>query len=121
RFTGNGSIAPGWDSGAFPVCTLDNQELPSGIAPDGSGGAYIVWRQDRSSPYNDHFARAQHVLANGQLASGWPWNGLQTSVGSHGAPGRPPTVAANGRGGARLGFQGGPYTVQSARLDFAES
>jgi hypothetical protein len=117
RLTGSGAIAPGWDAYGFPVCTLDNQELPSGMAPDGSGGAYIVWRQAISTT---NYARAQHLLASGQLAPGWPWNGLQALWGSTGGLPRSPTVAPDGRGGARMGYQPAASVVFSSKLDFTE-
>jgi len=45
-------------------------------APDGAGGAFIVWDDRRNVLASGFDIYAQHVLANGQLAAGWPIDGL---------------------------------------------
>lgn len=88
RITPEGTIPEGWPAdgmavggGGFPM-----------LAPDGLGGAYIVW----SRSYEDIYA--QHLTASGAVASGWDANGLP--VCTHPAGQDEPVVTADGLGGA---------------------
>jgi hypothetical protein len=69
----------GWDPDGNPICTAAGvQQFQSGVA-DGSGGVYIVWLDARGG--NNVYA--QHILANGNVAPGWPLDGLAlTTTGS---------------------------------------
>jgi hypothetical protein len=95
RIRANATLAPGWPAGGRPLCTTPGVQGPPAIAPDGSGGAYVVWRDDRAGFANaDIFA--MHVTGSGAPAAGWPANGLAVCS----APGvqEQPVVAASASG-----------------------
>ncbi|HEY3216539.1 MAG TPA: T9SS type A sorting domain-containing protein [Candidatus Eisenbacteria bacterium] len=79
----DGTLDPRWPLGGL---ALDPDSLDAdapGIVPDGAGGAFVVW-QDVLDPglWQDfpngvaEQTRAQHVLANGTVAPGWPTRGM---------------------------------------------
>ena len=57
--------------------------------PDGAGGAFVVWDDSRNVFVTDKDVYAQHVLGDGQIAPGWPADGLPIST--------EPGVQGNGR------------------------
>src|SRR5262249_37665501 len=72
------------------------------VAPDGSGGAYVV---QGSSDFSEGI-RIQHLTNAGTVASGWPADGLQIGVGLN------PVVASDGSGGALASWYGGGVKAQ---------
>jgi len=83
RIRGDGTIAPGWAVDGVPATRApDYQEYPD-IAPDGTGGAYVAWLDWRNYATHDLDVYAQHLLADGTIASGWPPNGLPVCTESH--------------------------------------
>ena len=64
-------------------------------APDGQGGAYVVWLDTRNGNTDLY---AQHVTANGALASGWAADG--NAVCADPSTQGPPRIAADGLGNA---------------------
>ena len=72
HLTGTGEVAPGWPADGLPVCVWPGAQQAPKLLADGSGGAYACW--DRSGPQGSS-VHAQHVLANGTLAPGWPEGG----------------------------------------------
>lgn len=86
--------AAGWFPNGNAVCRAPGEQVDVSIVSDGSGGAFVVWRdQRRGSTLNDLFAT--HVLADGSTAAGWPVDGLALS--QSGAVGRPwPVASGNG-------------------------
>jgi len=96
--TGEGTIAPGWPmNGAAVTRAPDYQQSPR-IAPDGEGGAFFSW--DDFSPARDLFA--QHLTATGQVAEGWPADGLPICTADHGQGA--PAILADGTGGALISW-----------------
>lgn len=76
-----GVAAAEWPEGGLLVCTEGpGNRLPRGIVSDGAGGFYIAWDDlgNRGWPYGDIYA--QHVTANGTLATGWPAGALPVSA-----------------------------------------
>ena len=67
-----------WTPGGSPLVVAPNDEVATGIVSDGSGGAIVVWGDNRTgSDINPHWTiYAQHVLSSGDLAPGWPSDGL---------------------------------------------
>lgn len=65
-------------SGGAPVCSavFDQRTETRGksIASDGAGGMYIAWHDLRNGVDWDIYA--QHMLASGAVAPGWPLNGI---------------------------------------------
>jgi len=113
RVMRDGSIAAGWPANGRPVCVYPSDpgiyryngsysESFSSVAPDGAGGAFVVW-SDRRDDAGDIYC--QHVLPDGSLAPGWPENGigLCAAAGTQ----RLPTIAADGSGGAMACWEDG--------------
>ena len=100
RVTGAGTLAPGWPSDGFPVCTATNTQQDMSLTADGSGGVLLTWSDYRTPPSAVY---VQRVTGAGTLAPGWPVDGQLAST----APGYGlgPRVAADGIGGAYLGFE----------------
>lgn len=72
RLTGAGTPAPGWPANGLPVCVdPDVQQAPQ-VVPDGLGGVFVAW--EIAGPQGPSLY-AQHVLADGSLAPGWPVGG----------------------------------------------
>ena len=74
RILPDGSIAPGWPVNGAPVTRGPGYQSFPLIAPDGAGGAYIAWWDQRDYPNTDVYA--QHLTAGGTVVAGWPENGL---------------------------------------------
>lgn len=91
RVTPAGAVAPGWPTGGLRVSSACRQ-YGRAIVADGSGGAFIVWNDEVSQAY------AQHVLASGNIASGWPPEGRRLF--SPDTYQMDPTVVSDGSGGA---------------------
>lgn len=69
----NGALDPAWPANGLAVCTATGSQFNCRIAADGSGGAFVVW-QDQRTGASDVYA--QHVLSSGQLDPAWPTSGL---------------------------------------------
>jgi len=78
-----GSPAPvhaTWPANGAPVCTaLGSQSFPLPV-PDGTGGVYVAWKDDRHvdflPPYDIY---VQHLAADGTIFPGWPLNGVSVA------------------------------------------
>jgi len=76
RIRSDGSIAPGWPLNGAPVSRGPGyQDLPL-IAPDGAGGAFIAWDDERDYVTLRQDVYAQHLTASGTVVAGWPANGI---------------------------------------------
>lgn len=96
------------------VCTFTSSQFDPQIAPDGRGGAYVVWEDNRFGAGRIH---AQHVLASGVVNPLWPANGLQVS--STSTQQINPRVIADGSGGAIVSWEEvrtGSWDVFAKRL-----
>jgi hypothetical protein len=70
-----------WDLDGTLVCSAAGvQENPVTVA-DGSGGAFVVWRDKREPDTARVYA--QHLDANGGVVAGWPANGQRVSTSIH--------------------------------------
>ena len=74
RITVAGTIAPGWLVGGVPVAVGPGRQGFPRLVSDGVQGAFVSWT-DGVFPDNRH-ARYTRVLANGEIAAGWPVGGL---------------------------------------------
>ena len=102
RVTGSGSIAPGWPVDGVAVCTAPDWQDGMQLAPDGAGGAFAIWRDQRKGSASDHDTYAQHLTASGSIAPGWPVDGLAldaTSVTTEDC-----TLLEDGAGGAFFAY-----------------
>jgi hypothetical protein len=86
---------PGWDFYGQPVCGAIGEQSQPRLAQDGFGGAWVVWKDQRSDLAGD--LRCSHVLSNGAFASGFTSSGLQlvTAAGVQGEA----RIAGDGAGG----------------------
>jgi hypothetical protein len=89
-----------WPNDGLPVCTATAPQLRPMLAPDGNGGAFIAWVDFRP----DAGFYVQRVLSGGQVAPGWPANGLWLSI-PHFALSAP-DVAGDGSGKAYVCWGG---------------
>ncbi len=98
----NGAIV--WQAGGVPVCLAPGLQgevvgvVPTGIdiAPDGSGGAVIVWEDYRPGLERYSLVFAQGVNQNGIAM--WPANGVPVAR-THPGQETEPRVISDGRGG----------------------
>jgi len=67
-----GAIAPGWPAGGVQVCGAPGGQFEPHVAPDGTGGAIVVWRDERDGTSRLY---ANGVVAAGTLAPGIPADG----------------------------------------------
>jgi len=97
RVIGSGSIAPGWPAAGLALCHAPNDRSQAAIVSDGSGGAIVVWTDDRSTASGTKIY-AQHAQAGGTVDPAWPANGrlLAAVSGDQSYP----VLVADGAGGA---------------------
>jgi len=96
----SGEPDPSWPANGLAVCTtVGTQQLPV-IAPDGAGGAVVVWNDYRSGGIDIY---AQRVLASGVVDPAWPVNGLAVCTAT--ATQRDAVAVSDGAGGAVLAWQ----------------
>jgi hypothetical protein len=94
--------------GSFPV-------MPSGIAPDGSGGAIVVWPDYRNGNWDIY---AQRVDAGGSML--WTADGIAVSSAS-GTQEEPRIIADNSGGGivAWQDFRSGACDLYAQKIDLS--
>jgi hypothetical protein len=68
----DGSLGPGFSTAGAVLCEAPGAQHEMAVAPDGTGGFFAVWRDDRSGEAEIY---AQHVLGSGLVAPGWPASG----------------------------------------------
>ena len=106
---------------AVPVDATMEQSHPE-IAPDGSGGAFVVWTDvthgelNRAIDLTDVFA--QHVSATGEIASGWTrWAASGRPIAAGSWYQLNPRVTADGSGGAFVAWsEQGPGILEVGRV-----
>ena len=91
----DGAPSPGWPASGIAVCTATAAQLLYSMVPDGTGGVYLAWEDYRSGALADIYGH--HVLADGQLAPGWPVNGL--GIAAFMEEQRDPKLVPDGAGG----------------------
>lgn len=79
RLTGTGSLAPGFLLNGRPVCTFSAGQWFPRIAPDGSGGIYVAWSDERDYAATGSHVFGSHLNGDGRIATGWPTDGLLLS------------------------------------------
>jgi hypothetical protein len=72
RVQADGTLAPGWSVNGARVSYGPGVEWLAGISPDGTGGAFVAWEDDRS----ERDVYAQRITAAGAIAPGWPLEGV---------------------------------------------
>ena len=81
----DGTFPPGFTSSGLELVTAPGVQAEAQLAPDGAGGFFAVWRDERSGNADIY---AQHVLATGMVSTGWTANGrsLTTAAGTQEQP-----------------------------------
>lgn len=104
RVLATGKLDPAWPVEDVRVCSAEGAQLFPSATPDGSGGAFVLWLDNRGRDWFTpaYGVYAHHVEAGGSLASGWPLNGLPVCPDS--CTDVEPTVAVDGTGGAYIGW-----------------
>lgn len=81
RVLPDGTSAPGWlPANAQPVPIVVGADLDQAnahIAPDGSGGCFVSWDDQRNYSSSAMDIYLNHILADGTRAPGFPANGLR--------------------------------------------
>ncbi|HTR97055.1 MAG TPA: T9SS type A sorting domain-containing protein [Candidatus Acidoferrales bacterium] len=98
RLDGTGNPVAGWTAAGIRVAPSTSDESTPQIAPDGFGGFFIAWMDSRESPAHVY---AQHVLASGAIAAGWPAAGKSLVPGTVQAN---PQIVPDGAGGFLLSW-----------------
>jgi len=83
---------PGWGFYGQPVCDAAGEQSQSQLASDGTGGIWVVWKDQRTELAGD--LRFSHVLGNGQFAAGFNSSGTELVT----APGVQADAALTGDG-----------------------
>lgn len=98
RMDSTGAVAPGWPAGGAVACAAPGAQYAPSFTPDGAGGAYYAWTDERDTLATGLDVFVQRLDATGAVAPGWPANGFALCA----DPGhqREPVLAGNGRGGA---------------------
>jgi hypothetical protein len=101
RVRASGALAAGWPAGGRPVCTTAGDQGAPALAPDGQGGCYVAWRDDRNG-YANADIHVTRVQGSGNIPGGWTANGLAVCA----APGvqESPALVAD-RNGAIVSWQ----------------
>ena len=96
RILPSGVVDPTWPGDGVEICGASGDQIYPAIASNSAGGAYVTWRDDRGGPDTDIYL--QQVLASGDLAPGWPVDGLPVceAAGNQSVP----VVTPDGVGGA---------------------
>jgi hypothetical protein len=116
--TGDGAIAAGWPaatSRGVIVCGAGRRQNAPVIVPDGSGGAFIAWSDNRWSASTPNVGFA-HVLASGAYAPGWPGLGYDLFEETYAQ--QFPSLAVDGSGGCFIGFTDGQYFAVDPALNY---
>ncbi len=106
-----------WTTDGVAICTVANEQPFPQIAPDGSGGAIVVWQDRRSGANFDIYA--QRVDSTG--AAQWTTDGLAVSTAAGNQTN--PEIIPDGSGGAIMVWSRGGmnWDIYAQRLDGAGS
>jgi hypothetical protein len=94
RVLGSGDVA--WQANGRAVCVAPYDQVSSSVTPDAAGGALIAWADFRNGSTSDIYA--QHILASGDLATGWHLDGRAICSARNGQS--TPAISGDGAGGA---------------------
>ena len=61
----DGSIAPDWPEGGFPMCQAGGEQRDLQLTPDGLGGAFAVWTDGRDTSATGDNVASRHVTTAG--------------------------------------------------------
>lgn len=78
RYDPAGSVPAGWNPGGIRMGTSAGLMDHPALVGDGAGGAITLWNEYHRATGIDVYA--QHVTADGRVASGWPTSGTPVSA-----------------------------------------
>jgi len=96
----NGSGVVQWAADGIPICTATMTQTDVRILPDGVGGAFLVWRDQRSGPFTDDIY-AQSVDATGTTR--WTANGVAVAAVAQSQV--EPSISTDGKFGLLVAWQ----------------
>ena len=114
------AIWPSNHNDAVPVCQAASAQTKPVVCSDGDGGMFIAWEDTRFA--SSSYIYVMRVLANGDLAPGWPLWG--TPIGLIGFFQFDPAICSDGAGGAIVTWRdnrSGAYDVFAQRINSAGS
>ena len=79
RVGADGTPAPGWRAEGVPVCAAAADQGGSQIVSDDADGVFVAWDDQRNGTSQIFI---QHVLGSGEIAPGWPPDGMAVFLGS---------------------------------------
>ena len=87
RVLSSGALAGGFPADGRALCTAPGVQRDANVVSDGTGGAVVVWQDDRNGTHLDVYG--QRIFANGSVDPAWPVNGLPicTASGNQTEPG----------------------------------
>jgi len=103
HLTADGTIFPDtrWRTDGAGVCTAANSQFYPVLAGDGAEGVYVAWQDFRTGTDNHIFA--QHLSAQGAVATNWPSNGTPVCQAQYSQ--YYPVVTGDGATGVFLAWQ----------------
>jgi hypothetical protein len=108
RLTSKHTVSPGWPTTGRRVATSVQDETEAVLTLDGQGGVIVAWRDLRSVIGRIY---GQRLDSSGNLAAGWPVDGVELSGQFNSA--HNPLICTDGAGGAFVvwadGFNGSLY------------
>ena len=97
RIGASGVPAPGWAANGLAVCSQPSVQSGPHVVADGTGGALVVWQDDRAGHLDLY---AQRLTESGACAPGWPAEGAP--VASAGGDKLPGVLMADSSGNATV-------------------
>ena len=103
HLTATGAVYPDphWTTDGLGVCLAPNSQFYPVLAADGAGGVFVAWQDFRSGTDNHIFA--QHLSAQGVVATGWPADGTPVCQAQYSQ--YYPVVAGDGGTGVFVAWQ----------------
>jgi len=98
RVDSTGAVAAGWPASGAVACAAPGDQYAPTLTPDGAGGAYYAWTDERDTLASGRDVYVQRLDASGTPAAGWPVHGL--ALGADAGHQGEPMLTGNGRGGA---------------------
>ena len=92
----NSAVAQ-WQPDGAPVCVHPWTQFAHVVAPDGDGGVFVAWKDERTLNTSDGDVYVQHVTASGDIAPGWPADGIAVCTEPNSQ--YPSALVADGQGG----------------------
>jgi hypothetical protein len=103
----DGNRATPWSAGPKPAVVAPGTQRDMVVVPDGLGGLYGTWYDDRNYVASSSDVYVQRIDTNGDPATGWPANGVPAVV----SPG------LDAEGSTAVDILGGAYVVANTEVD----